>query len=122
VRRGFRGHRGNSRRWHGRRSPSRGLGGGFLRFFFGFGGSFGLRFRFGHPLDPLANLFRNVGRNRARMRLLFRDAILGQQVNNGLGLDLKLPGQLVDSDLIRVGHALRRYPKLRFGLFRVALF
>jgi len=41
------------------------------------------------------------------MRLLFRDAIPRQQVNNGFGLDLEFAGQFVDSDLVYVGHALR---------------
>ena len=41
------------------------------------------------------------------MRLLFRDAIPGQQVNDGFGLDLEFARQFVDSDLIYVGHALR---------------
>ena len=41
------------------------------------------------------------------MRFLFRDAEAGQKVNDGLGLDFELAGQLVDSYLIGVGHALR---------------
>ena len=41
------------------------------------------------------------------MRLLFRDPEAGQKVNDGLSLDFELAGQLVDSDLIGVGHALR---------------
>jgi hypothetical protein len=41
------------------------------------------------------------------VRLLFRDAIPGQQVNDGLGLDLEFAGKFVDSDLIYVSHALR---------------
>jgi len=47
----------------------------------------------------LANLFGNLDRNGARMRLFFREANLGQHVNDGLGLDLQLAGQLVDADL-----------------------
>jgi hypothetical protein len=39
------------------------------------------------------------------MRLLFRDAVPRQQVNNGFGLDLEFTGQLVDSDLVCVSHA-----------------
>ncbi len=38
------------------------------------------------------------------MRFLFRYAVPGQEVNDGLGLDLEFAGQLVDSDLICVGH------------------
>ncbi len=41
------------------------------------------------------------------MRLFFRDAVPRQEVNNGLGLDLEFAGQLVNSDLICVVHALR---------------
>jgi len=39
------------------------------------------------------------------MRLLFRDAVSRQQINNGFGLDLEFAGQLVDSDLVCVSHA-----------------
>ena len=52
------------------------------------------------------------------MRLLLRDAIPGQQVNNGFGFDLEFAGQLVDSDLICVGHALRSRLRLRFFRLR----
>jgi hypothetical protein len=39
------------------------------------------------------------------MRLLFCDADLKQDLENGLGLDLELAGQIVDANLIRVlGH------------------
>jgi hypothetical protein len=41
------------------------------------------------------------------MRLLFRDSIPRQQVNDGFRLDLQFAGQLVNSDLIYVCHALR---------------
>jgi hypothetical protein len=53
----------------------------------------------------LADFFRNVRGNGTGVRFLFGDAVPGQQVNNGLGLDLQLASQLVDSDLIDVGHA-----------------
>ncbi len=39
------------------------------------------------------------------MRLLLRDAISRQKVNDRLGLDLEFAGQLVDSDLICFAHA-----------------
>ncbi|HLZ92279.1 MAG TPA: hypothetical protein VKQ28_11225 [Candidatus Acidoferrum sp.] len=39
------------------------------------------------------------------MRLLFRYAIAGQQVDDGFRLDLQLARQLVNSDLVYVGHA-----------------
>jgi hypothetical protein len=38
------------------------------------------------------------------VRLLLRDAHLGQVVNDRLGLDFQLPGQLVDSYLVLVTH------------------
>jgi hypothetical protein len=41
------------------------------------------------------------------MRLFFSDSVPGQKVNDGLGLYLEFSGQFVNSDLIRVGHALR---------------
>jgi hypothetical protein len=43
--------------------------------------------------------------------LFLRDAEAGQKVNDGFGLDFELAGQLVDSDLIGVGHALRSIPR-----------
>jgi hypothetical protein len=49
-----------------------------------------------------ANLFRDIRGDGARMRLFFRDAVPGQQVNDGLGLDLQLARQLINSDLIYV--------------------
>src|SRR5579885_395581 len=38
------------------------------------------------------------------MRLLFRDPVLRQQVNDGFRLDLEFAGQFVDSDLVYVCH------------------
>jgi hypothetical protein len=64
-----------------------------------------LRFLFRSAQKLLAHFLSDVGRNRARVRLLFRDAIPGQQINNGFRLDLEFAGQLVNSDLIDVGHA-----------------
>lgn len=59
------------------------------------------------------------------MRLLLGDAILGQKVDDGLGLDLELAGEFVDSDLIRVTHAALRFrfffALLLFGFFRFAV-
>ena len=135
-------HRGRRlSRWHGRRSSSRsgrfhggrsyrtrlrrsGSGGrphpcrlysSIFRFFFRLCCGFRLSFGFRDPLNRFANFFRDIDRNRARMRFLFRDAESGQKINDGLGLDLQLAGQLVDSDLICVGHS-------SFGLFRLCLF
>jgi len=53
----------------------------------------------------LADFYRDILGDGTRVRLLFGDAVTGEQVNNGFGLDLQLAGQLVDSDLIDVGHA-----------------
>ena len=78
-----------------------------LRLFFRFGRCFCLGLGFGSAQNFLANFFRDVGRNGARMRLFFRYAIPGQKVNDGLGFDLEFAGQLVDSNLICVAHALR---------------
>jgi hypothetical protein len=52
-----------------------------------------------------AHFLRNIRGNGTRVRLLFRDAVPGQQVNNGFRLDLQLARQLVYSDLVYVGHA-----------------
>src|SRR5579885_2925445 len=38
------------------------------------------------------------------MRLLFRDPVLRQEVNDRLRLDLEFAGQFVDSDLVYVCH------------------
>jgi hypothetical protein len=91
--------------WRNRSHP-RGLGRGILDFFLRLGSRFRLCFLLGGALNLLAHFLRDIHRNRARVRLLFRDAIAGQQVNNGFGLDLEFSGQFVDSDLIYVGHAL----------------
>src|ERR671924_1336 len=41
------------------------------------------------------------------MRLLLRDTETGQKINDRFGLHFQFAGQLVDSDLVRVAHALR---------------
>jgi hypothetical protein len=74
------------------RPHPRGLGSRVLRFFFRFGSRFHLRFGFGGSLKVLAHFLSDVCGDRARVRLLFRDAITGQQVNNGLSLDLQFAG------------------------------
>jgi hypothetical protein len=66
-----------------------------------------LRFLFRYTLNFLAHFLGDVHRDRARVRLFLRDPVPGQQINNGFGLDLEFSGQLVNPDLIRVGHALR---------------
>ena len=95
------------RRRNRRRLHSRGFRRRILRFFFRLSRRFRLCFRFSDTLNLLAHFLRDVHRNRTRVRLLFRNAVAGQKINDRLGLDLQLAGQLVDSDLICVCHALR---------------
>jgi hypothetical protein len=87
------------------RPHPRGLRSRVLRFFFRLGNRFYLRFGFSGSLKIFAHLLSDVSGDRARVRLLFRDAVPGQQVNDGFGLDLEFAGQLVDSDLVCVCHA-----------------
>ena len=101
------------------RSHSRSLRCRFLRLFFYFGSRLRLGLFFGSALNLFAHLFRNVRGDRTRVRLLFRDAVPRQKVNDGFRLDLEFAGQLVNSDLIYVGHALRS--ELRLRLFRLRL-
>ncbi len=113
--RGFCGHARSSCNWRGRgcsrRRPhplglSRRIFRVFFRFGCGFRGSLGFRL----PQNILANFLRNVFWDRARVRLLLRDAIPRQKVNDRFGLHLEFAGQLVDSNLICVAHA-------SYGLF-----
>ena len=53
-------------------------------------------------MEMLADFFRVRNINGTGMRLLFGDADLKQDLENGLGLDLELAGQIVDANLIRV--------------------
>jgi|HubBroStandDraft_2_1064218.scaffolds.fasta_scaffold41404_2 hypothetical protein len=46
---------------------------------------------------------------RARMRFLVRNAELGQQVQNDIGLDLQLASQLVDADFTHTVAPLRSF-------------
>jgi hypothetical protein len=87
-------------RWRrcGRRWTCCGLGLCSLRF--GFLLRFGGRFRRGEPLEMLPHKFGVVQVERARVRLLFRDADLRQVIDQDLGLDLEFSGQLVDADLV----------------------
>jgi hypothetical protein len=94
------------RRTSGRPHP-RSLRCRFLCFLLRLGRRFRLGLRFRNALNLLAHFLGDVHRNRTRVRLLFRDAEPGQKVNDRFGLDLQLAGQFVDSDLIRVAHALR---------------
>jgi hypothetical protein len=81
--------------------------GSFLGGLFSNSVRFGRSVSFGLPLDGAAHFFSDVHRDRTRVSFLFRYAEAGQKVNDGLGLDFELAGQLVDSYLIGVGHALR---------------
>jgi hypothetical protein len=51
-----------------------------------------MRFFFGGTLNLFAHFLRDVRGDGARVRLLFRDAIPGQQVNDGFRLDLQFAG------------------------------
>ena len=73
-----------------------------FRFLVRLGLGFSRRFRVRYSLEMFAHFLRNIRGNGARVRLLFRDAIPGQQVNNSLRLDLQLARQLVNSDLVDV--------------------
>jgi hypothetical protein len=55
-------------------------------------------------LELLANLLGDIRRDGTRVRLFFRDAVAGQQVNNCFSFDLELAGQFVDAYLICVVH------------------
>jgi len=70
-----------------------------LRFFFRFGYRFHLPLRLRRLPEVLAH-FSATSTDRARVRLLFRDAVTGQQVNDSFSLDLEFAGQLVNSNLI----------------------
>ena len=59
------------------------------------------------PLNRAANFLSYVHRNRTGMSLFFRDAEARQKVDDGLCFDFELAGQLVNSNLIGVGHAFR---------------
>jgi hypothetical protein len=75
--------------------------------------SIGLRL----SLNGAANFLRNIHGNGTGVRLFFRDTEAGQKVNNSLRFDFELAGQLVDSNLISVGHAFRlRHLCLRIRL------
>jgi hypothetical protein len=54
----------------------------------------------------LARQFRVLDVDRTRVRLLFLDADRGQKVDQHLGLDLQLAGQLVQPDLFGIRHSI----------------
>jgi hypothetical protein len=100
------------RNWGSRRLHARCFGRRFLRFLLRLRRGLSRSLGVGNSLEVLADLFRNIGRDGTRVRLLFADTIPRQEVNDGLGLDLEFAGQLVDSDLVYVSHAC-----LGLGLF-----
>jgi hypothetical protein len=55
-------------------------------------------------LDAAANFFRNIGRDRTGVSFFLGNAEAGQKVNDGLCFDFELTGQLVNSNLVGVGH------------------
>jgi hypothetical protein len=75
----------------------------FLRNRGGFGGSVSLRL----SLNCSANFFSYIDRDRAGVSLFLDNAEAGQKVYDGLCFDFELAGQLVNSNLIGVGHEFR---------------
>ena len=76
-----------------------------LGVFFRFSMGFRLRLGVGYALQVLANFLRDIYGNGAGVRLLFGDAVPGEQVDDRFGLDLQLARQFIDSNLICVSHA-----------------
>lgn len=66
----------------------------------------GLRGRFflSQRVEVLTHKFGMIEIERARVRFLLRDANLGEVLDQDFGLDLELPGQLINSDLVRIRH------------------
>ena len=78
-----------------------------LGFLLCFGRGLRLSLGFRNSLNAFPDLLGNVSGNRARVRLFFRDTEARQKINDRFGLHFQFAGQLVDSDLVRVAHALR---------------
>ncbi len=91
---------------NGRRSRGRGAGRrtrfccACLGLFILFGG----RFLRGQLAEMLPHEFSVAVVKRTRVGFLFRDTDFRKVVNQDLGLDFELPGQLVNSDLIGIWH------------------
>jgi hypothetical protein len=85
----------------------RGSGCSVLGLPFGSGGSFSSGIGICLSLNRAANLFRDVHGDRTGVSFLLGDTEAGQKVDDGLCFDFELAGQLVNSNLIGVGHALR---------------
>jgi hypothetical protein len=89
-------HSGLRGRWN--RARSLRLGGRRFR-------SFRRRFLSGEIVEMFSREFRVIEIQRTGVRLFLRDADLRQEVDQHLGLDLEFPGQFVNSNLVRIGHA-----------------
>jgi hypothetical protein len=63
-----------------------------------------LGFLFGERAKVFAHFYRGFYFDRTGVRFFLGNAGLGQIIDDGLGLDLELASQFVDSDLIRIGH------------------
>jgi hypothetical protein len=103
----LRGNRGG--RWDGCGRDSgflpRRFGRGLLGFLLRLGGGFRGSFGFGQRAKVGAHLVRHFDRDRTRVRLLFRESERRQEVNDCFRLDLKVAGEFVDPNLIRVAHS-----------------
>ena len=66
-------------------------------------------FGFRERVEMLASEFRVIEIERTRVRLLFGDADLGEEVDQDFRLDLQLAREFVNSNLIRVRHSLRLF-------------
>ncbi len=95
------------RRCAGRTHP-RSFGSSFFRCSLRFCIRLGLSLSFGLSQKIFANFLRDVFGDRARVRLLFRDAIARQKINDRLGFDLEFAGQFVDAYLVCFAHACCR--------------
>jgi hypothetical protein len=76
-----------------------GSNGGLRGFRFGFFDYWG-RLWLATTLNRPANLYRDIFRDRTRVRFLFRDSVARKKIDDRFGLYFQLAGQLVNSDLI----------------------
>jgi hypothetical protein len=97
---------GNSGRRSGRFLARRACG-RILGLLFSRSGSFGSSVGFRLPLNGATHFFGDVHGDGAGVSFFLRDAEAGEKVDNGLRFDFEFAGQLVNSDLIGVGHAFR---------------
>jgi hypothetical protein len=97
-----RGQRTLSRRGYPRPRRTSGHRSRCLRFGGSSFGRFSRRFLLRQLVEMLANELRMREIERTGVRLFFCDADLGQVLDQHFGLDLEFPGQLVNSNLIRI--------------------